>query len=44
MSNIEELKQLSEKLTALLTEPELGCTMWHEAVHEKIDQIAAFHM
>lgn len=43
MSNIEELKILSKRLYELLNQPEPGVSAWHEAVHNKIDEIAAFH-
>ena len=43
MSNIEELKILSKQLYDLLDKPESGLCSWHEAVHDYIDKIAAFH-
>ena len=43
MSNIDELKQLSKELFKLLDDPAPGSQGWHEAVHDKIRKIAAFH-
>lgn len=43
MSNIDELKVLSARLSALLADPHPGLVTWHEAVHKTIDDIAAFH-
>jgi len=43
VTNIEQLKRLAAGLYELLNNPETGIAAWHQAVHQKIDEIAAFH-
>jgi hypothetical protein len=41
-SNLDKLRALSHRLSGLLEANEAGLHTWHEAVHEAIDEIAAF--
>ncbi len=41
-SNIDKLKETTKSLLILLENPQPGCFTWHEAIHEKCDQIAYY--
>ncbi len=38
-----KLLESARRLVELLENPEGGCLTWHEAVHQRIDEIAAWH-
>lgn len=40
MKNIEELKELNQKLTSLLNDPQPGLITWHECVAEVLGEMA----
>ena len=42
MSNIDNLLDLSKRLTKILEDPEPGCFTWHEAAHNLVSEIADF--
>jgi hypothetical protein len=42
MTNLEKLKRLNDRLTALLAEPETGHVMWQLMLAEVISKIAMF--
>lgn len=41
-SNLDKLRALARQLTGLLDAGEVGLVSWGEAVHGKLDEIAAF--
>lgn len=42
MTNIEQLKQLNDKLTIFLSDPQPGIHSWHTAVYETLKSMAEF--